>query len=292
MDAYTKLADGGYSPATVQRTHLTLHIALKNAVDDGLLRRNPADRAFNIRLRLPQTDCLTPAEADSFLAMEREAIQYSAWRLSLTRGLRPGELCGLQDADVDLRAGRIFIRYALSLKAAAPGEPGPKVRYELDDPKTPSGRRSLDLDALTVEALRRYRAARKAEQEAMGAAFQDQGYFFAQADGRPWSPAELGSLFKRRAEKAGIRKLSLYALRHTAASVASDLGGPIKEISAMLGHTSIRTTARYLHTFPGSSVRSAHAIASAIDGAAERRDLVDLGDDKIVELPVSSSSWR
>ena len=288
IDAYNKLAETGYKTTTVQKSHLVLHTALKHAVQDGLIRNNPAQGAFRHRIRTAETDCLTEAEAHALLAAERGAREYAAWRLLLIRGLRPGELCALQCEDVDLTTGRLQVRYTLSLKVTKGTQVQAKLHYELDEPKTEAGRRDLDLDPETVAALRAYRAQQQQEKAAMGLAYHNQGYFFAGADGRPWNPNTLAALFRRRLRKAGLREVRLYALRHTAASVASFRRVPLKDISEMLGHSSIRSTARYLHTLPGSSARTAQTIASAIDNAgAEVRsqEVVDNnGDDRIMPL--------
>ncbi len=42
---YRKLAESGLSEKMVHNVHICLHKALQDAVDDGLLRRNPAERA-------------------------------------------------------------------------------------------------------------------------------------------------------------------------------------------------------------------------------------------------------
>jgi integrase len=266
-DAYRTLADRGYKSTTIKKSHTVLKSALQQAVDDGLLKRNPAYRAFRLRVPLEETESLTESEAYAFLGSEEGMTEYPAWRLFLTEGLRPGELCALLDRDVNLVDGWLIVRQGLSLKSRSEGEPGPKFQYQPDDPKSPAARRRRDLDARTTSVLRAYRESREAQQEAMGAAFQDRGFFFATPDGRPWNPANLAGLFRRRLEKSGVRPVRLYDLRHTAASIASWRGVPIREVAEMLGHASIRSTMRYIHLMPGSSARTSGIVASAIDGA-------------------------
>ncbi len=55
------------------------------------------------------------------------------------------------------------------------------------------------------------------------------------------------SLFKRKAEKAGIEKrVHPHGLRHTMAAQLAKEGVPMNIIQAQLGHTSLATTSRYL----------------------------------------------
>src|SRR5207248_14142 len=75
---------------------------------------------------------------------------YSAFFLSANSGMRRGEVMGLRWEDVDLDASRLSVRHAVL-----------NVAYELvtSDVKTPTSRRTIDLDARTVAVLRAWRRA-------------------------------------------------------------------------------------------------------------------------------------
>jgi len=54
-------------------------------------------------------------------------------------------------------------------------------------------------------------------------------------------------------ERAGIEKVGgIHSLRHAYASHQLEAGLPIHQLQVLLGHTSLRTTQRYLHWVPGS----------------------------------------
>jgi len=275
--AYDALADRGYKATTIQKTHSVLKCVLQHAVEERLMMHNPAQGAFKLRIKLEETQSLTESEVDALLASERGNKEYPAERLMVVTGLRPGELCALRSQDVDLDTGSLVVAQAMTHKLARPDEAGPRTRIEPDDPKTPAGRRRLELDHETVEDLRAYRAAQLKQQEAMGAAWRDQGYFFAEADGRPWRPDNLSAKFRRRIQTRIGRQVRLYALRHTAASIAHDNGASLKEVSVQLGHASLRSTYRYVHIQRGSGSRTGLIVASALGKSARKPLSEDIG---------------
>ena len=58
-------------------------------------------------------------------------------------------------------------------------------------------------------------------------------------------------IVKRAARRAGLPpNVSCHFLRHAHASHALDNGAPVHEVQATLGHTSLATTSRYVHTRP------------------------------------------
>ena len=52
-------------------------------------------------------------------------------------------------------------------------------------------------------------------------------------------------------ERAGLGSLKLHDLRHTAAKLRRNNGASIEDVSALLGHRSIATTATYLARMEG-----------------------------------------
>jgi site-specific recombinase XerD len=69
-----------------------------------------------------------------------------------------------------------------------------------------------------------------------------------------WTRTGLSQLMVRLGEKAGIKrfKVSAHKLRHTSATIALASGADLKEVSELLNHSKIETTAQYLHLIPGS----------------------------------------
>lgn len=255
----TLQAERGLSARSVRHVHTLLRRALADLVRDGRLARNPA-----MYVELPKVDtekmkCWTPADVRTFLEAIADDRLYALWRVAASTGMRRGELCGLRWQSVDLDAGTLSVDETLL-----------DIRHELviGQPKTGRGRRVLALDAGTVAALRAHKARQAAERLAFGAGFNDGGYVFVREDGAPVHPAWLTRAFSQRVKAAGLPKIRLHDLRHTAATLSLAAGVPIPVVSERLGHarTSI-TLDWYGHALPGQHREAADKLAALIGGA-------------------------
>jgi integrase len=138
--------------------------------------------------------------------------------------MRRGELLGLRWSAVNLQRGTLTINATLR-------QVGPR-HFAWDEPKTERSRRTLPLPAIALEAL--------GEQKARATSAT---VVFARADGRPLPPAEVTREFQQLLADAGIRRVTFHALRHTAAAIMLDRsGGDLRQVSVMLGHSTIATT--------------------------------------------------
>src|SRR5207247_6828590 len=102
-------------------------------------------------------------------ANEQDERLYALWVVAVTTGMRRGELLGLRWEDIDLDAARLAVRRTLI-----------SIDYRVteSEPKTKKGRRTIDLDATTVAALRAHRVRQAEERLAWGPAYEDGGRVF------------------------------------------------------------------------------------------------------------------
>jgi integrase len=101
----------------------------------------------------------------------------------------------------------------------------------------------------------------------------DSGYVFLNAAGGHYSASVLRNRVLRWCRRIGIEEFTPYALRHTFASMEAEAGVNQASLAQMMGHSSTRTTARYI-----SSTESYHR--TAIDALAERVANIHPGDDE------------
>jgi integrase len=139
----TKL-EAGLSPRTVQYIHVTLHKALKRAVQDGLIPRNATEAVKPPQLRREEMRPLTPQQARTLLDAVRRDRMKTPYVLAVTTGLRQGELLGLKLEDVDLDAGTLRVRRTLTTAKGGP---------VLAAPKTRGSRRSVKLSQTLSEGI-------------------------------------------------------------------------------------------------------------------------------------------
>ncbi|MEX1133363.1 MAG: tyrosine-type recombinase/integrase [Acidimicrobiia bacterium] len=254
---------GGLAPASVLNVHIVIRKALADAVDAGLIARNPADKAKPPR---PQTQAgelryWTPAELRRFLELCEGHRLEAAFHLLAMTGARRGEIAGLRWVDVDLDSARITIRQAL----LAVGR-----EVYVSSPKSYRGR-TVDLDRGTVEQLVAHRDRQLRDMASFYGDWQDSGYVFTKKDGSPLNPRTFSQAFVWLVENSDLPRIRLHDLRHTHASIAVKAGVSIGVVSERLGHASPEFTLhRYSHVMPGMQREAADMIARAVrfDGLA------------------------
>jgi integrase len=255
------LAEGGkggraLSPRSVRYTHTVLGKALSDAVEWGLLPRNPARSAKAPKPPKPEMAVWEVEQAQRFLASVSEDRLYALWLLMLTTGLRRAEVAGLRWSDIDLAAGTIAVR---STRVAVDFE------VVVSEPKTAKGRRSVALDGLTVQVLRAHRKAQLVERVRAGPVWHDTGFVFVREDGVPYHPERITMIFKRRVADAAVPRIRLHDLRHTAATLALAAGIHPKIVQERLGHSSINITLdTYSHVVQGLQHEAAEKVASLL----------------------------
>lgn len=251
----------GLSMRTVRYVHTIVSKALKDARRKGLVRSNVAEDATPpaaTAARAPEFTAWTPDELRRFLGAVAGHHHGALFRLAAMTGMRRGELVGLRWDDVDLEGGRLVVRHAITFAGGQLVEGGPK---------TARGRRSIDLDPVTVATLRSHRTRQLEERLLVGAGYDDRGLVFAGPDGRPWQPDSITGAFDRLVAKHELRRIRLHDLRHTHASHLLAAGVNAKVVSERLGHSSVSFTLDvYGHVMPGQQADAAAAVARLVEG--------------------------
>jgi integrase len=253
-----RFRDGPLSSTTVRYCHRLLRRALQDALRWELIDRNPCDAVMAPRAAETEMRVWTPDEVQRFLAsVERDPLR-AMWRLFLVTGMRRGEIAGLRWIDVDLVAGRLSVRHTRVLVYD---------RAQVSQPKTSRSRRVIALDPGTVDALTRHRQRQDDERMRLAEVWTESGYVFVREDGAPLDPDRISHLFGLAAAAAGLPKIRLHDLRHTAASLAMATGVHPKVVSERLGHASVAFTLDvYSHLVPGMQEEAATQIATLVDG--------------------------
>ena len=167
--------------------------------------------------------------------------------LSLTLGMRPGELRGLRWEHVDLDQAVIHV-----WRSARHG----------GDVKTPRSRRSLILPKRAIAALHDHRKRQAAERLTAGENWHDNGLVFCHPDGRQYTRDDLNWRFGKMTRRAGLGHWHAHEARHTAVSIMSHNGVAIQDISDTMGHKSTHVTETVYR----------HVIVPAIRGGASVMD--------------------
>lgn len=257
---YAGRLEYGLSTTTVHHAHAVIHRALKQAMRWGLVDRNVSELTDAPRRTLPDVKTWDTKQAAAVLTIGDGTDLAALWRLALLCGLRRGELLGLMWDDLDLDHGTVAVRRTLSR--------GKGNTWEMGQPKTASGRRSIALPASCVAALRKHRAGQNAERLRLGDVWEDHGFVFSNETGSPLHVNSLVGRFKKLTTAAGVPVIRFHDLRHTSATLLLAEGVHPKIVQERLGHADITMTLnRYSHVTPGMQRQAADTLDAAMNAA-------------------------
>lgn len=155
--------------------------------------------------------------------------------ISLSTGLRIGEMCALKWGDINITDGVLTVSRTIERIYIIEGE---KKYTELviNTPKTKNSCREIPMNK---ELLRMLKPLKKVVND---------DYYILTNDERPTEPRTYRNYYKRLMEKLDIPKLKYHGLRHSFATRCIEVGCDYKTVSVLLGHSNISTTLNlYVH---------------------------------------------
>jgi integrase len=222
------------APSTARRCLVVLRKGLNYALRQGYLTRNVAGAAYveRIVVTAPDINVLNLEQLQRLQATVLGTDDEVLYAIELPRGLRVGELLGLRWSDVDFSKREVHVR-----KQAQKGQ--------ITDLKNAASERILALTASEVALLRAQEHRCKLLQIRAGSRWQAQwDMVFPTATGRPRRNSNQHKAWKRLLKRAGLpTSTKFHDLRHSAATLALAHGVPLFDVSRMLGHASVSTTA-------------------------------------------------
>ena len=250
---------GGLNRKTVHNIHVTLLKALGDALEDQLISRNPAVRGHRGGIDRPVINTWTAAQVRTFLRHVANDRLFALWRLALATGMRRAEILGVRWSDIDMAASQLAV-VQTRLKANGSTHFAP--------PKTQRSRRTIAVDPVTLDVLRRHRAAQARERLALGPAYQDHDLVFCFENGKPLDPDGVTQRFQRHARDARLPVLRFHDLRHTHATLGLQAEVHPKVMQERLGHISVAFTLDiYSHALPTMQGEAAQKVAALFDQA-------------------------
>lgn len=216
IDEYLHDAGQGQSGSTQRHNAVALQSLQGFAVKEKLL---PAPIFGTLekprmgrRERVP-----TPEEIERLLEHAPEAFR-RLYRALCQSGARPGEFCRLKiEEHIDWQTRLISINEHKTARKT--GKP-----------------RLIPIGQKLEPILR----------EAIGD--RTEGFVFLTDRGRPWEPGHLSAMHRQLRDRAGLDKeIVLYLARHRFGTELIRAGLDIKAVADLMGHSSVKTTERYVH---------------------------------------------
>lgn len=258
---YLLLKEEGKGARSVQAVHVILHCALKQAVREGLLGRNPVDAVDRPRVEQTETQILSEEQARQLLAIASGSLYETVFCLALISGMRKGELLGLKWSDLDLTKGTILVQRQLQLVKPE--------GYILVPPKTKAGKRQIKLGQGMLAKLENHRRNQEALKAAAGDKWKENNLIFTSSIGTYMDQSRVHKEFKRLLTKAGLPDLRFHDLRHTSLSFLLENGTPVNTVQQRAGHSKASVTIDiYGHALAGSQNQAADRIDELVTSIA------------------------
>jgi integrase len=237
------LARKKLSPSVVQSAHAILSGAYADAMRLGMVAGNPCTRVRLRKKRHVEADFWTVKDLHKvFLALEDEPYWSALYVTAIATGMRPGELRGLQWADVDMEEATLTIRATMTRDE--------ENRQVLGRTTKTGKTRRVAMPALALDAL--------------AALPRTEGPVFAR-NGRPLAPTTWDRYHRGLCARAGVKRIRLHDLRHTSASLDLLNRTHHRLVQERLGHASFRETMdRYTHVITEDTRSAADNLALLI----------------------------
>lgn len=265
QDGQNKRTGGKLSAKTILEHHRLISTVLEQAVKEGLVPFNVAARATLPKVARKEVNYFQPEQVEAIRdALEREPIKWKTLiHLFLITGARRGEILGLKWNRVDFEGNKIHICNSILYS--------PDVGIYESTPKTATSDRFVSLPAETMQLLKQYRVWQAQERLRLGEYYQDQGFLFAQDNGKAMHPDSVTDWLKKFSKRHGLPHINPHAFRHTMASMLYFNGVDSVSISKRLGHAQVSTTANiYAHVMEEADQKNADILADVF--LKKRRD--------------------
>ncbi len=265
--AIESLQAKGCSGRTVQKCLQILSACLNCAMREELIFRNVAQIAEKPKHVPKQIHIWSAAEAATFLAAIEDHPHYIAFLLFLTYGLRRGEVLGLRWIDIDFDNNLIHIRQQIDRIDG---------KIMARDVKTENSRRALPLMAHVRNALLNHATKNAVALPPFdpSAGTSTSGTVVTSVVGTPLEPRNLTRCFNLLLARCGLPRITIHAMRHTAATALKDLNIPVKDAQLILGHSNISTT---LNIYQHGTLETHRAAISAMEERLLSRKLLPQG---------------
>ena len=218
-----------YSSDYLKTIHAQLTAIFNHAVNFYNLPYNPARRAGTMGNEVPkEMNFWTKEEYLKFSeAMMDKPRSYYAFEMLYWCGIRSGELLALTPADFDFQKQTVTISKTFHRS---------KGRDIITSPKTKKSNRTIKMPTFLCEEMQEYIKM----------------LYDIQPDERLFTVTKsyLNHEMERGAKQAGVKKIRVHDIRHSAVSLLIDMGFSVLAIGERMGHEAEKITYRYAHLFP------------------------------------------
>jgi integrase len=264
LEADTK--SGKLSNTTIRNMHRVLRAAMNYAKKRKYIVENPMDDVSQPREIRKEMQYFNPEQ--TMLFMEKVKESSDLWRaffaVALTTGMRLGELRGLRWKDIDLEGQRLTVFQNYTEVSGG--------RHEFKEPKSKKGIRTIALGPNVVHILSVHKDS-QSQLRANAKAWTYPELVFTSDTGKTLCASVIRKIFKRLSDAAGVPRIRVHDMRHTAATLMFYHKLSPKLVSERLGHAGVEITLNvYAHVIWNSQLDAAQIMDAYADIVQEKKD--------------------
>ena len=228
-----------YSPVYLKTVHNQLSAIFNHAVRYYNLRENPCVKAGSMGKKKNREMLFwTKEEYLKFADVMMDKPQsFYAFEMLYWCGIREGELLALTPADFDFEKGTVTINKSYQRL---------KGRDVITTPKTEKSNRTITMPQFLTDEIQDYLKMQYDIGEEDRMFTITKSYLHREMD--------------RGSKEAGVKRIRIHDLRHSAISLLLDMGFSATAIADRVGHESIEITYNYAHLFPSKQKEMAEKL--------------------------------
>jgi integrase len=227
------------SANSVKKHHDFLKTALKLAVQQDIILRNPLERVEPPRCKKKDIEFYSKGNLIKLLQLVKDNRLEIIVYLGILLGLRREEICGLQWNSIDFDKRVISIHEAKTMAGSV---------ISNKDPKNKSSHRTLFISDDLFEALMREMSRQNKNSDMLGDLYIQNNLVVKWENGKEYRPNYISELFTKFIKDNGLPHITLHGLRHSFISLGNSQGVTLFNLSKVAGHSTPDTTGRiYTH---------------------------------------------
>lgn len=232
-----KKIEHGLSVKSVKDILIVLKMVMKFGVKNEWMTHYEWDIKYPANNQPKELEVLSVANHKKILDYVQHNFTFMSLGIyiSLSTGLRIGEICALKWSDIDVADGTITVQRTIERIYVVEGEKK-HTQLVINTPKTVNSCREIPM---SKELLAMVKPMKKVV---------NGDFYVLTNEDKPTEPRTYRNYYNRLMEKLDIPKLKYHGLRHSFATRCIEAGCDYKTVSVLLGHSNISTTLNlYVH---------------------------------------------
>lgn len=229
--------ESGLSVKTIKDILIVLKMVMKFGVKNEWMNYYEWDIKYPTTSTNKELEVLSVANHRKILNYIQSHFTFTGLGIyiSLSTGLRIGEVCALKWSDINVTDGTITVSRTIERIYIIEGEEK-HTELVINTPKTKNSCREIPM---SKELLAMIKPLKK---------IVNDDFYVLTNDERPTEPRTYRNYYKGLMAKLDIPKLKYHGLRHSFATRCIEAGCDYKTVSVLLGHSNISTTLNlYVH---------------------------------------------